>query len=170
MEIIKPKEYHDSIRGYFAGELYNQMISNEDIIVLTGDLGYGMFDKIKEDFPRRFLNCGASEQAMMGIAVGMTYKEKIPVVYSITNFLLYRPYEWLRNYVDHEKAPVKLVGSGRDRDYAHDGFTHHSEDAMRVLNNMPNIVQMYPKEKEDVVNWIGDFINNGQPTFMSLRR
>lgn len=170
MERINRKEYHDSMRGYFAGELHGQMIDNSNIHVLVGDLGFGMFDRIRDDFPARFHNMGASEQTMMGAAVGMTYEGKIPVVYSITNFLIYRPFEWIRNYIDHEKAPVKLVGSGRDKDYAHDGFTHHSEDVMKVLNTLPNIVQMYPQEKADVINWIEDFLNNGKPSFMSLRR
>lgn len=170
MERLNKEQYHDSMRGYFAGELYNAMVDNDNIVVLTGDLGYGMLNKIRDDFPDRFVNCGASEQAMMGIATGMTYEGKIPVVYSITNFALYRPYEWLRNYIDHEQAPVKIVAAGRDKDYSHDGYTHHSEDAKRVLDGFENVVQMWPETKEDVVESIEDFITNGKPTFISLRR
>ena len=170
MERLTKEQYYDSMRGWFAGELYNQMISNPDIIVLTGDLGFGLFDKIKKDFSNRFINCGASEQAMLGLAVGMTYRGKIPVVYSITSFLLSRGYEWLRNYIDWESAPVKLVGSGRGTDYKHDGFTHHSDDARSVLGNLGNIKQLWPEKKEDMIESVRELINNGKPTFMSLRR
>lgn len=158
------------MRGYFAGELYNAMTDNDKITVITGDLGYGMFDRIKADFPRRFINVGASEQTMVGVAVGMTYEGITPVCYSITSFLLTRPYEWIRNYVNHELAPVKLVGGGRDRDYGHDGFTHFADDAKQILDGFPNIEQFWPETNEDVVESIGDFLNNNKPSFLSLRR
>ena len=101
------------MRKEFAKILHQEMSSNEDIVVLTGDLGYGLWDKIKIDYPDRFWNVGSSEQLMMGMASGMAMDGKIPFVYSITPFLLYRPFEFIRNYVDHEKLPVKLIGGGR---------------------------------------------------------
>ena len=91
---------HDTMRGWFAYELYQQMKKNKNIWLVTGDLGYKMFDSIKDDFPDRFLNAGSSEQAMMGIAVGLALKGKIPFVYSITPFLLYRSFETIRNYIN----------------------------------------------------------------------
>jgi transketolase len=163
-------DWHPSQRGWFAGSLYEKMRTNKNIYVVVADLGYGMFDKIKDDYPKRFINVGAAEQSALGVACGMTYRGKIPIVYSITPFLLYRGYEWLRNYINKEELPVKLAGSGRDWDYEHDGFTHSSSDAMRVLNTLPNIVQMWPSEKEDVAEWMDDFLNNGKPTFISLKR
>ena len=94
---------HESMRGYFAFELLQQMKDNKDIILLLGDLGYMMFDKHRELFPNRVINTGAAEQAMMDMAVGLAYEGKIPVVYSITPFLLCRPFETIRTYINHEK-------------------------------------------------------------------
>ncbi len=105
------------MRKYFSELLYNEMAVNPDIVLLTGDLGYGLWNKIRLDFKSRFYNVGSSEQLMLGMASGMAMEGKIPIVYSITPFLLYRPFEFIRNYVDHEKLPVKLVGGGRDKDY-----------------------------------------------------
>jgi transketolase len=170
LEVLPVNEWHPSQRGYFAGTLHAKMETNKDIVVITADLGFGMFDKIKNDYPDRFFNVGASESSAVGIACGMVYRGKLPIVYSITPFLLYRPYEWLRNYVNKEQLPVKLVGSGRDSDYEIDGFTHDASDAKRVLDTLPNIVQMWPEEKEDVFGYMNKFLTNGKPTFMSLRR
>lgn len=162
---------HDSMRGYFSYELFNLMQNDTDIYLLLGDLGYKMFDDHRVHFPDRVINCGASEQAMMGIAVGLALEGKIPVVYSITNFLLYRPFETIRNYIDHEKLPVKLVGGGRDKDYAHDGFSHHSEDARKVLDIFTNIEQYFPDEKQDIrPELVEQFIYNTKPSFISLKR
>jgi len=161
---------HESQRGYFAYELHQQMKQNKDIYLVTADLGYKLFDAIRDDYPDRFFNLGASEQAMVGIAVGMTYRGKIPIVYSITNFVLFRPFEWIRNYIDHEKAPVILVGAGRDMDYKEDGWTHQSPDAKKALACFPNVRQYWPQTKQDGAEALKQAIESKQPSFISLIR
>lgn len=170
MERLNREEFHDSIRGHFAGELYNAMIDNPDITVITADLGYAMFDKIKADFPDRFINTGASEMAAMGIAVGMAEEGRIPVVYSITPFLLYRPAEIIRNYINHEKIAVNLIASGRDQDYEHDGFSHFAGDDKAFLQQFTNIQGFWPMTKSDMkytVQWIQD---ERVPKYINLKR
>ena len=161
---------HDSMRGYFAFELYQQMKINKDIYLIVGDLGYKVFDSHFKDFPERCINVGAAEQSMMGIAVGLALSSKIPFVYSITTFLLYRPFETIRNYLNHEKIPVKLVGSGRDKDYKHDGFSHDASDVKPFLDLFLNIKQYWPYKKEEIPNVIKDIINNKKQSFISLKR
>jgi transketolase len=164
------KEWYQSQKGYFAGALREQMKTNPDIWLITADLGFGMLDKIRDEFPDRYVNVGAAEQAMMGVAVGLALEGKTPFVYSIPNFLIYRPYEWIRNYVDHENLPVKLIGGGRDAEYDEDGFTHQSEDMKKVLEAFPNIVQYWPEDKLEIPGLVEELINNGKPSFLSLRR
>jgi transketolase len=154
------------MRKQFAELLHTIMTENENVILLTADLGYGLFDKIRKDFPSRFYNVGASEQLMIGIGVGLTYAGKIPVCYSITPFLLYRPFEMIRNYVNHEKAPVKLIGGGRNKDYAHDGFTHHAEDDTAIMSNFKNITFV----KQDDFTGVKDHILSSEPVYINLIR
>lgn len=161
---------HESQRGYFAYALYKQMKKDKDIVLLCLDLGYGMFDARFRDFPNRCYNLGASEQAGVGVAVGMALSGKKVFIYSITNFLVFRPFEWLRNYLNHEKIPVKLVASGRDKDYAHDGISHWSEEAKQVLDCLPNIKQYWPETKEEIPAMVKKMVENNQPSFISLRR
>lgn len=162
---------HPSQRGYFAHYLYEAMKTDPDIWVITGDLGYGMLDKIRDDFPDRFINTGAAEQAMMGIAVGLALEGKKPFVYSITTFLLYRPFETVRNYINHERIPVRLIGAGRDRDYEHDGFSHWSEDIIPIFENaFPYITDLWPEEKEDIPEMVKMMVAENHPWFISLRR
>lgn len=158
------------MRKTFADYLYQLMKDNEDIYLLLGDLGYGYFDKHLADFPDRAINCGASETAMMGMAAGLSYEGKIPFVYSITNFLLYRPYEFIRNYIDHDKLRVVLVGSGRDFDYEHDGWSHHSPDAEQVLSNFRNITAYFPQDKKDIKKLVDEIMVEQAPAFISLKR
>jgi len=161
---------HESQRGYFAHALYESMKENEDIFLLVGDLGYKVFDQHFEDFPGRCVNTGASEQAMIGIAVGLALKGKIPFAYSITNFLLRRPYETLKLYADEEQIAIKLVGSGRDKDYAHDGPSHDATEAKQLLATLPNVNQYWPDEKEEVTAMVKAMVDSKKPDFISLKR
>jgi transketolase len=161
---------HNSQRGWFAYELFQAMDKNPDIYVLTGDLGFAMLDNIKEAFPDRFINCGASEYAMVGIACGLAHEGKIPFVYSITTFLLYRAFEMLRTYVNYEQIPVRLIGSGRDHDYAHDGYSHWSNDAPEILKTLPNIKTYWPQTKEEIPNIVDRMVSINEPSFISLQR
>lgn len=157
------------MRKDFAKILHGIMAKDSRVFLITADLGYGVFDDIRRDFPDRFVNTGSSEQLMIGIGTGLFYEGFIPVCYSITPFLLYRPFEMIRNYVDHEKTPIKLVGSGRDRDYSHDGFTHWAEDDVRIVSAaFPNIEVHKPaKINEDEIT---KFINDPKPSYLNLSR
>ncbi len=139
---------HPSIRGYFANELHKQMESDPKIRVISCDLGYGMFDRIRQDFPEQFINVGSSEQAGMGVAVGLAMEGKKPFIYSISPFLIYRPFETIRNYIDHEKIPVRMIGSGLDDDYSHDGFSHHIYGVTDLVkSHLPNVDLYIPEKK-----------------------
>lgn len=116
------------MRQLFFKHLHELMYKRWDVYFITGDLGFGLADKIKQDFPERFINSGAAEQAMMGVSIGLALEGKTVFCYSITPFLLFRPFEAIRNYLHHEGVPVILVGSGRGNDYQHDGHSHFAGD------------------------------------------
>jgi len=161
---------HDSMRGYLAYYLHKEMEANKDIWLVYADLGYKQWDAIIEDFPDRCINCGAAEQAGMGLCIGLALEGKIPFFYSITNFSLYRTFEWVRNYVDYEQIPVKILGAGRDKTYENDGYTHQSEDCKQVLKCFPNITSYFPDDKEDIEKLLHTIINNNKPVFISLTK
>ena len=161
---------HDSQRGWFAYELFRQMSKNKDVWLLTGDLGYGMFDSIRNNFPNRFINVGAAEQSLLGIATGLALEGKVVFVYSITPFLLYRGFETIRNYINREKIPVKLIGGGRDRDYEHDGFSHWAEEDRKVMRIFNNIKSYWPETKEEIPSLVKDMVKTKKPYYINLTR
>jgi transketolase len=123
----------EAMRKLFAEMLFNEMASNPDIYLLTGDLGYGLWDQVRDTYPNRFYNVGSSEMAMMGMGIGLAMEGKIPYIYSITPFAIYRPFEMIRNYLDHENIPVNIVGGGRDKEYGYLGFSHWAHDDKRIM-------------------------------------
>jgi len=97
-------------------------------------------------------------------------EKKIPICYSITPFLLYRPFEFIRNFLHNEKIPVKLVGSGRDDDYQEAGFTHHSFEAKLVISHLSSIDTFFPENSLELETAFEDFLYSTSPAFLSLRR
>ena len=158
------------MRKHFASLLEEEMHKNKNIYLITADLGYGILDSCKNNFTDRFYNTGAAEQLMISIGIGLAENNKIPVCYSITPFLLYRPFEFLRNYVNYENIPVKLVGSGRDKDYAHDGISHWAEDDELILKSLPNIKIFKPNSLSEMDKMWQEFINCKQPCYLNLKR
>ena len=158
------------MRKTFANLIYDKMKADDRIVIITADLGYMMWDNIKLDFPDRFYNCGSAEQLMILMGVGMTYENKIPLCYSITPFLLYRPFEMIRNYVNNESAPVKLIGCGRNKEYAHDGFSHWADDEKQIIDIFQNIKKYHPESKDDIKNTIDEFLYNNKPCYMSISK
>jgi len=105
---------------------------------------------------------------MIGMAVGMSYEGWIPICYSITPFVLYRPFEFIRNYLNHEGANVKLVGGGRDKDYHTLGFSHQAEDDVEIMKTLKNI-QVFKPDEISYEN-VTEFLYNNVPSYINLIR
>jgi len=158
------------MRKIFADLLHKKMIVNPNIYLITADLGYGLWDKIKDDFPQRFFNVGSSEMVMMGMGIGLAMENKIPFVYSITPFAIFRPFEMIRNYLNNEKIPVNIIGGGRNKDYGYLGFSHYAEDDLIFIKNFKNIKIYYPNEDNELEANLNSMIKDKLPSYINLRK
>lgn len=163
-------DYSNNLRRRFADEIHEKMKTNKDIWVVVGDLGYKVWDDVKRDFPDRFINVGAAEQLLLGVGIGLALEGKIPVVFSITPFLLYRPFEMIRNYVNYESIPVKLIGSGRNKDYEHDGISHWAEEDKDVMKIFGNIQPFWPETVSEIPDIVERMISENVPYYVNLKR
>jgi transketolase len=152
------------MRRKFAVDLYDLMKKDKNIILITADMGYGMFDKIRDELPEQYYNVGAAEQVMLNIAIGMALSGHIPICYTITPFY-FRCFESIRLYVDHESIPVILVGGGRGEDYKQLGFSHYATDH-EILKQFKNINFVVPENEFD----LKEIIYSDNPTYLNLKR
>ena len=159
-----------SVRKAFVPLLFDLMKENESVYFVTGDLGYGHFDHFRTEFPDRFINVGAAEQLLVGVGIGLALEGKIPVCYSMTPFILYRPFEFIRNYVDYESIPVKLVGSGRDKDYDWLGWSHWATDDVEHTSGFKNISKYWPKDSDEIKEKFNEILLNNKPVYLNLSR
>lgn len=158
------------MRITFANHLAKRMKEDDRLFLLTADLGFGYLDKVRDEFPDRFVNCGVAEQNMVGVACGLAACGKIPFVYSITPFLIDRCFEIIKINVDFDKLNVKLVGGGRGDDYPELGFTHSAETSDELLDAFMFTELFFPFTKKDVKRDIDKMLSIDGPCFISLSR
>ena len=158
------------MRKQFAQHLLSEMYTNPDIYLITGDLGYGLWDSVRTEFPNRFYNVGSSEMVMMGSAIGLAMDGKIPFVYSITPFAIYRPFEMIRNYLNHERIAVNILGGGRDMDYGYLGFSHWATEDVKVISLFEHIRTFKPNTEDELDVAFRFSVDNKVPTYINLRK
>jgi len=154
------------MRYIFGKTLAEEMEKDKRIYLLVCDIGFGVFDTIKEKFPDRVINTGIAEQATIGMAAGMALEGLRPVVYTITPFLLERPYESIKLNVMQQKTNVKLVSYG---DYPDLGPTHITSD-LDGLCKCLKIPLLKPKSVEETIQMTKDMFKHKDPIFMYLSK
>lgn len=140
------------------------------VILVIGDVGFSFVEAFKERFPKQFLNTGAMEQSMMGIAVGLANAGYIPYVYTMTNFVLVRPLEQVRNDICFGNANVKLFGVKGSAAYKFLGMSHnlYGTEEEDLLKNLPNLHWTIPEEPEQVGEFmLAEYERNG-PSYCRL--
>ena len=132
------------MRTAFIKELFELAKQDERIVLIVGDLGFGVVTPFMEQLPKQFLNAGVAEQNMTGMAAGMALSGKIALTYSIANFPTMRCLEQVRNDVCYHNANVKVVSVGGGFTYGAMGATHHALEDLAVMRAMPGLVVVAP--------------------------
>ena len=139
---------------------------DESIIVLVGDIGYRVFDEFRDKYPERFINIGICEQSMIGVCAGMALEGLKPWVYTITPFLIERPFEQVKLDIDQQNANVKLVGFA---DYPTLGPTHKELNGEKLMHLFSNITSLFPKDGDETQSMIYEAYEKNGPAFISLK-
>jgi len=138
------------------------------LIFLTGDLGYGALENVRNALGSRFVNMGVSEQNMVSVAAGLARQRLLPICYSIAPFAVFRPYEQIRLDVALHNLPVKLVGNGGGYGYGIMGASHHALEDLAVLSCLPNFACIVPLCNSDVPSAADAFFAHAGPGYLRL--
>jgi len=156
------------MRDAFNTELNNIASSDSDVLLLTADIGFQVFDQFRENFPDRFYNVGVAEANMIGIATGLALSHKKPFVYTIIPFLTMRAFEQIRTDVCIMNQPVKLVGVGGGVAYGTLGPTHHSLVDLAILRSLPNMTVVCPCDPIESMLATRAAVNHTGPIYIRL--
>lgn len=138
------------MRDAFFDELLALFRDDKRVVFLTGDLGYKLFDKLRDYDPARVINCGIREAGMVGYAAGLAKTGMLPFVYSITPFVTLRCLEQIKIDLCYNRAHVVVVGVGGGFAYGPNGSTHHGVDDIGVLSCLPGLTIWAPADQHEV--------------------
>jgi len=154
------------MRRRFGKVIAEIAAADKNVMLITGDIGYRVFDEFIERFPDRFINMGICEQSIIGVAAGMALEGLKPWVYTITPFLIERPFEQIKLDIDQQGVDVKLVGYA---DYPTLGPTHSELDGRTLMGLFRNIKSYFPEDGDRAEEAIRSAYADPAPAFVSLK-
>jgi len=158
------------MRNAFVRAVTKAAAADDRIMLLTGDVGYKVFDDFAAGFPSRFLNMGVSEANMVSTAAGLALEGMRPFTYSIVPFATVRCLEQIRNDVCNMELPVVITGVGAGFAYGENGPTHHGVDDVAALRAMPGMTVVGPADPREAEQAVSALIDNARPAYLRLGR
>ena len=156
------------MRDNFINALINLAKNDKDIVLLTGDLGFGVFEKFESSFPGQYFNVGVAEQNMTGVATGLSLEGKKVVTYSIGNFATLRCLEQIRNDACYHNVNISIVANGGGFSYGSLGMSHHATEDLAILRALPNMSVVAPCTGNEAGEAITAMIMNGGTGYLRL--
>ena len=156
------------MRAEFAAAMLALHEKREDLVFITGDLGYMAFERLAVTFGERFINAGVAEQNTVSLAAGLAREGFLPWVYSMAVFSVLRPYEQIRHDLALHRLPVKLVGNGGGYGYGIMGATHHALEDVGAMRALPNMRLYLPLVATDVAEVVDEMADDPLPNYLRL--
>tara|TARA_B100000212_G_scaffold45845_1_gene29620 strand:+ start:37700 stop:38620 length:921 start_codon:yes stop_codon:yes gene_type:complete len=156
------------MRDAFAGEVLRLIKSDESVILLTGDLGFGVFDTLSNEHPENFVNIGVAEQNMAGIAAGLAMQNYKVFIYSIANFSTFRCLEQIRNDIAYHNLNVTVVSVGGGFSYGSLGMSHHATEDISIMRSIPTMEVCAPATKMDAILATRYFASSPGPGYLRI--
>ena len=158
------------VRKPFIEKMTELAQRDERVILVIGDMGFTYMQDYIDKFPKQFLNIGVLEQTMMGAVFGLSRSGWKPYVYTMINFIIFRPYEQFRNDICHQNANVKFFGIGGDKGYNFQGYGHNVEEGEeeKLLLHLPNLNTYFPTTEKETKEIMEKEYNRQGPSFMRI--
>jgi len=156
------------MRKHFSAHIQNLVDTNDDIVFITGDLGFNALENLQSKLGDRFINAGVAEQNMISMAAGIASRGFRVICYSIAPFAVYRCLEQTRNDVCFHNLPVFIVGNGGGYGYGIMGSTHHAIEDIACLSGLPNMHCYAPSFIDDMHVCIDEMFVQKRPAYLRL--
>lgn len=160
----------EDTRRIFINTLIELAEKDDKVLLIIADVGFNYVSDFSEKFPNRFFNLGVTEQSIVTIAAGLALSGFKPYVYSMINFVTFRPYEALRNAVSLHNANVKIIGVKGSTSYRFLGFSHNLVHEEEDINACKNIGLKYylPQSLSEVKDVILESYHNQKAAYIRL--
>jgi len=158
------------MRISFINTLETLAEKDNNIFLLSPDMGFSVFERFKDRFSDRFINTGIAEANTIGISAGLALTGKTVYVYSIVPFVTMRCFEQIRVDICYQGLDVKLIGVGGGLCYGTAGATHHSIEDVAVMRALPNMTVICPGDPVETALAVEESSKNKGPVYIRLSK
>ncbi len=156
-------------RKTFFQELIRLAESDDSIVLIVPDVGFSFTEEFQTKFPNRYFNFGVTEQSSMLIASGLALSGLKPYIYSMINFVVFRPFEMIRNGIAFHNANVKILGVKGSEKYKFLGFSHNMSFEDEDLYHLSPYIDVYaPLNEQETRETINNTYLNAKPAYIRL--
>lgn len=139
------------MRDAFSNALVALAKADPNVLLLTGDHGYALFDAFRRECPNQYVNAGIAEQNMVGMAAGLARAGFRPFVYGLSAFIPVRVLEQIKLDVAHDNLPVIFIGDGAGFVYSHLGTSHQSTEDIACTRAIPRLRILSPADRHEMM-------------------
>lgn len=161
-----------AMRDTLLLSLYQSMAQDDDVFLVTADFGSPVMDKIRADFPNRFINVGIAEQNLINVSAGLALEGFKVFAYAIAPFITMRCYEQIRVNLAllSELRPmnVNLIGVGAGYSYVVSGPTHQCYEDLTLMRALPNMRIFSPADQVMAAALPGKCLASNGPKYLRL--
>ncbi len=138
------------MRDAFSDALIRLAKADPNVLLLTGDHGYSLFDSFRRECPQQYINAGIAEQNMVGVAAGLARNGFKPFVYGLSAFIPIRVVEQIKLDVAHDGLPVVFIGDGAGFVYSYLGTSHQATEDIACTRSIPGLSVYSPSDRFEV--------------------
>ena len=159
-----------AMRDVFLERIWKTMASDEKVFFVSADFGSPVLDKIRSDYPKRFVNVGIAEQNLINITAGLALEGYTVFAYAIAPFITMRCFEQIRVSLAllSEVRPmnVNLIGVGAGYSYVVSGPTHQCYEDITLIRALPNFKVLSPADHITAASLFDICINTLGPKYL----
>lgn len=156
------------MRKIFPKTVMEIMDKDDRVVVILGDIGVHAFKDVFEKYPKRIYNIGILEQSMVGMAAGLAMAGFIPIVHTISPFLVARAYEQIRDDFGFQELIGTFVGVDVYITNPNLGLTHSCPEDISLMKHVPGMKTFTPGSAEEFDQLLKENYNNSLNYFRIL--
>lgn len=156
------------MRDAFVKALLTHAHADKRVMLVTGDLGFGVLTAFSQELPAQYINAGVAEQNMTGLSAGLALEGRNVFTYSIANFPTLRCLEQIRNDVTYHGASVNVVAIGGGFSYGSLGMSHHATEDVAIMRALPGLRVLAPCDELETVALVAQMVAEPAPTYLRL--
>lgn len=156
------------MRAAFSNALVRLAQTDPNVLLLTGDHGYALFDPFRKHCPTQYINAGIAEQNMVGMAAGLARAGFRPFVYGLSAFVPVRVLEQIKLDVAHDNLPVVFIGDGAGFVYSALGTSHQSTEDIACARAIPQLKVYSPADRFELTACMQQAYDSRSPVYLRM--